>query len=57
MLAPQMEFHTSNIRGAGTDATVFVQLCGEEGETPVQRIVAAKEVRRGGGEDANAGAQ
>eukprot|EP00798_Chlamydomonas_sp_ICE-L_P013676 gene13676-19564_t len=38
-----LEFHTSTTRGAGTDATVFFQLLGEKGDSPVQRLVAPKE--------------
>ena len=38
-----MDFHTSALRGAGTDATVYFQLVGDKGDGEVTRIVAPKE--------------
>lgn len=39
----QVDFFTSTLRGAGTDATVYFQLTGEKGDGEVTRIVAPKE--------------
>jgi hypothetical protein len=50
-LHAQVDFYTSNLRGAGTDATVFFQLVGDGGESEVQRVVAPKEAFERGGVD------
>ncbi len=47
----QVEFHTSNLRGAGTDAVVYFQLFGDGGESETQRIVSAQEAFERGGVD------
>ncbi|GFH11596.1 uncharacterized protein HaLaN_07120, partial [Haematococcus lacustris] len=47
----KVDFHTSRVRGAGTDATVYFQLCGEEQDSEVQRVVAPKEAFERGAVD------
>jgi hypothetical protein len=47
----QVEFHTSSLRGAGTDANVYFQLSGENGDSEVQRVVAGQEAFERGGVD------
>jgi len=39
----QVAFHTSMERGAGTDANISFRLCGEKGESELQRVVAPRE--------------
>lgn len=41
--SPQLEFHTSSLRGAGTDATVSFNMTGERGESGPVRVDAPLE--------------
>ena len=48
----QVEFHTSTLRGAGTDATVFFDLFGERSSSGVVRVSAPVEAFERGTVDA-----
>ncbi len=51
LLFPQVDFYTSALRGAGTDANVYFQMVGERGDGEVQRVVAPREAFERGTKD------
>ncbi|KAG1662011.1 hypothetical protein FOA52_009500 [Chlamydomonas sp. UWO 241] len=47
----RLDFYTSTLRGAGTDANVYFQLIGEKGDSEVTKVAAPREAFERGSKD------